>query len=123
MKVLRKSNEASDEVTYQNKYGQLRLIPVEAYTNIASISSELKSAQQNLIAIDDAEKVALITESRGIQLCVNMNDLRNFYLVHYKSVNEAAVCSVRELKFLASEPAREIIQREAKSSSDFSFRF
>lgn len=123
MKVLGRGNEASDQITYQNKYGRLKLVPVDAYRDINSISSELTSAKENQIPIDVAEQVALITESRRIQLCVNIGDLRGFFVVHHKSAKEAAVCSVQDLEFTPLESAKEIILREAKKTRDRSFGY
>lgn len=101
-----------NKITYQNKYGFLEFEVIEAYREVATIHS--KDLQQDVFfEIDDAEKIALITENKGIQLSVNQGHTKMF-LIHHKTSNIAAVCRVIKIDFNSKFNAREILETPSK---------
>lgn len=91
-------------IRYHNKYGSLEIEVIEAYRNISTIrSKELSSAL--FFDISTAEKVALITENKGVQLSPTA-DYKTMYLVHHESPSMAAVCRVVKVDFNADYDAR-----------------
>lgn len=95
-----------DKIKYENKYGKLE-IEVSEYKHISEITSKNVNT---FFDIETAEKIALITGNRGIQICVSP-DLKRFYLVHHKSYDIVSVAKVVTLEYLHTNIPREELQK------------
>lgn len=121
MKILNGSNTTNNEIAYENKYGKLKLKTIGAYKNVRSFDLEAVRTEQCLIPIELAEQIALITESRKIQICAELSNLKQFYVVHHRDVSSAALCEIDVIEFKPNEPAKEIIAKKIRrQSSEFS---
>lgn len=83
--------------TYENRYGRLVTEVTGEYQRASGIScKKLGLDDSYFFSIDDAEKIALITDNRGIQIAP-MVERRAAYLIHHKTGKIAAVCKVVSL--------------------------
>jgi hypothetical protein len=83
---------------YENEYGCLEIEVVGEYQRVAAIESNNFDAGC-FFTIDEAEKIALITGNRGIQLGFPSFDLKKAYVLYHQSPSVAAVCRVVRLDF------------------------
>ena len=98
-----------ENLVYQNKYGRLELQPGE-YQNVSDIHS--KDLDEDVFfGIDEAEKIALITENKNIQLAFAYPELKKAFVLHHKSFDAAAVCRVVSLEFTGGVNPQEEIER------------
>lgn len=81
---------------YKNKYGRLEFEVVGRYQKVSSVNSKRIKSEYSF-TIDDAEKIALITENSNIQL--SFASWTKVYLLHHKSLSMVAVCRVVSLEF------------------------
>jgi len=101
-------------IQYENKYGTLELQPLE-YRHVSTV---LHATTPDDLKFDfeTAEKIALITENRHIQLAFVTKPCRAL-VVHHESPDTVAVCRVHSLNFIAPVNAREEIERLARYQS------
>jgi len=103
-----KVKEIYMDVIYKNKYGELKLT-VDNYVNIKTIFG--KDLNENcLFDIAIAEKIALITENKNIQISFFKKDSQyKAYVVHHKSSDTVSICQIKELNFINNvNPQKEI---------------
>ncbi|MDY0362659.1 MAG: hypothetical protein RBR08_14505 [Desulforegulaceae bacterium] len=96
-------------LTLENKYGSLRFL-VGAKQQI----SELCSAdfpEGVFFDLETAEKIALITENRKIQICFRNLKEEKAYLLYYFSASEVGLCFIQELDFSSPVMPSEEIER------------
>lgn len=96
---------------YKNKFGSLTLAPIGAYKPISTIHSrDLSDADGVFFSLEDAEKIALITGNRRIQIVPVGKDFEKFFVIHHESPSSGAVCKVEKLvyDFKMPEPAKAI---------------
>lgn len=88
-------------IKYKNSFGEVMLTPVMNYIPVKDISAKKCSqSTENLITIDDSEKVALITENKDIQVSfLSGNELNSAYVIHHNSPSTAAICAVNIIHF------------------------
>ena len=84
-------------LTYTNQFGSVRLTPVTEFLPIRSINKNMPEAIAQGITTDDAEKVALVTENRHIQVCFHWPMNGKAYVVLHNSPSAAAICQVEVL--------------------------
>lgn len=105
---------------YKNEYGELTIEPVTDYVPISTVSfQKTPEVRENLFDINTAEKVALITENRGIQVCFPLLAGRgpnNAYVVIHKDASTVAVGKVTLNDFQCELSAGEEINRLARTT-------
>ena len=93
---------------YENKYGRLEFKIVAPYQKVSTINS--KDIDDSLFfTIDDAEKIALITENRHIQIVFCYPNLKKAYLLHHSSCSVCAPCKIISLDFDNNIDARAVL--------------
>lgn len=94
---------------YENKYGRLEIEIISPYKDVSKMYSK-DFDESCFFTLDEAEKIALITGNRDIQLCFSrMNDSYRVALLHHKSSSSAALCKISNLEFdSAVNPAKEL---------------
>ena len=95
-------------IKFANKYGSLELEVVTYYKEVSTIHS-IDVDPSLLFSIDDAEKIALITGNKGIQICFVASDRSKAFLIHHKEASLAAVCRVSSLNYTSGKnPTKEL---------------
>jgi hypothetical protein len=97
-------------VHFSNEFGVVELVPVMEFMTISNINKTHPMVQQNSFDLETAEKIALITENKGIQICCIL-ELNTAYLVLHNSSSTAAICKVIIKSFLSTEKPSEILNR------------
>jgi hypothetical protein len=97
-------------ISYQNNYGTLVLEPVSEYRSVDGIRSDIVPENSRFYGIDVAEKVALITENRRIQIAFQMPLTRNSfgYILHHDSPNTCAICRISSMEYVGGDSKMEI---------------
>ena len=94
-------------IKFKNKYGFVELTPITDYMPVLGMS-QLPIVNDYLFSMEDAEKLALITDNRMVQvsfpfLCQKDHPKQNQgYIVHHQSASVACVCKV-DIVYLGSE--------------------
>lgn len=88
---------------YQNEYGTVNLTPVTPMLPIADINRRLPAVQANLLDLDAAERIALITSNKGIQLCALLDGTA--YVVLHDGPRHGAVCRCDIVVWQSTESA------------------
>lgn len=124
----------STPITYENKYGSVTLTPVTDYMNISEVSAnKLPVIQEHTFSMEDAERIALITDNRSIQISFpwileqghpRRNDA---YVVHHQSPSTVCLCHV-ELNYMEEvaggrTPAQEIDRIYVESGAQTRARY
>lgn len=89
--------DETGSVRYQNRYGSVRLVPVTPYGPVSGYRTDT-SPPELLVSLDDAERIALITENRRVNYGFNLREGRGI-IIHHEGPNRAAVCRVEDLAF------------------------
>ncbi len=82
-------------INYQNKYGKATLTPVSEVLRVSEVSYAKmpKLIEQVKLSIDQAEKLALITENNKIQIAFPMGK-KLCYVLHHLTPSTVQICSV-----------------------------
>ena len=79
---------------------------------VKDIKKTHPQAQANTFDLDTAEKIALITENRRVQICPHLFPVDGLaYLILHDSPSTAAICSVNIEAFVCDTPAAAMIQK------------
>lgn len=97
-------------LTFQNRYGQLSLVPVSDVRPVKEIRG-VDVDGRHKFGIDVAEQIALITENRGIQIC--LGEGWNCYVIAHDSPSTGAVVRIESLTYVGGNPAQELHARSA----------
>lgn len=90
---------------FKNKYGSLRFF-VGAKQQISDLCSA-DFPDGVFFDLETAEKIALITENRKIQ--IGFQNLKKAYLIYHFSTSEVGLCTIQELDFSSHViPSKEI---------------
>jgi hypothetical protein len=100
----------SQPVRYSNRFGTVEITPVTPFMPVSSIRKTHPQAQENTFDLHTAEKIALITENRRIQLCPHFPIDGLAYLVLHDSPSMAAICRVNVLEFSCATSPAEMIE-------------
>jgi hypothetical protein len=92
------------------RYGSVEIEPAGEYQAVSSIHSKTLD-KSILIDIDTAEKITLIAENDRVYVSTCFPDLKNFFILHYKSSSVAVVCRLVRIDFNDKLNAREILAR------------
>lgn len=94
--------------TYKNKYGTLELKPIGNFVPFSDFELFYHNYKQKVyISLDIAEKIALITENKDIQIGITKNF--NAYVIVYNSLNWLSLAKVEKLDFVSDiNPAQEL---------------
>lgn len=93
---------------YQNKFGNVTFRPIAEVTHVKNIRGAALDARC-MFDVATAEKIALITENRRIQICPFKGaDGWRCYVVLHESESTAAVAEIEELNYTGGVPAQEI---------------
>lgn len=96
-------SESNCATKYANEFGEVVLEPITRYMPISEISKEnVPEVEEALFSMETAEKIALITENKMIQIALPYpirSDERAAYLVKHSSTRRAAVCRVHIKSF------------------------
>ena len=98
-----------EKIEYQGVFGYLRIAPVTRIMNVDSVSSEMEEVKVHKFDMETAEKIALITGNKGIQ--VGVVDEKFCYLVHHESPSAVRVCRVDHIVFNSDEDPTDILNR------------
>jgi hypothetical protein len=82
---------------FSNKYGSFELEIIGEFTNVSNIKSN-EISLDCFFDIDVAEKIALISENKSIQISTSKN-MKHFYCVFHHSSSIVAVGKVKSLIF------------------------
>lgn len=93
---------------FQNRYGRLSLSLVSDVRAVKDIhGKDIDDCHK--FAIDTAEKIALITDNRGIQICPTKGDAGWLcYVVAHETPSTAAIARIEAIEYLGGNPAQEI---------------
>jgi hypothetical protein len=82
-------------INYQNKYGKATLTPVSEVLRVQDVSYAKmpQLIEQVKFSIDQAEKLALITGNKKIQIAFCM-DKKLCYVLHHLTPSTVQICSV-----------------------------
>lgn len=93
---------------FQNRYGRLVLSLVSDVIHVDKISGKNVAAEHKF-DIRIAEKIALITDNRGIQICpVSEGGKWLCYVVVHDTPSTAAVAEVALIEYVGGDPTQEI---------------
>jgi hypothetical protein len=93
------------EKEYSNKYGFLKFM-VGDKQPISTLCSD-NFPNHIFFDLETAEKIALITENKKIQIC--FKSLEKMYLVYHFTISEVGLCLVKKLEFSSPViPSKEI---------------
>ena len=106
-------------IRYENRYGTLDLEPLE-YGHVSK-AQHSNTPDELKFDTDTAEKIALITENRHIQLVPPWPITKpvRWFVAHHSSPSICATCRIVSLVFTSKVNPREEIAREAQCSSPF----
>ena len=99
----------------ENKYGKVKIKIVENFMTISEFGTIATHKNVPFFNLEDAEKIALITENRHIQIAFNQKNMSEAYLVVHKSSNEIALANVEILSFYSKLSPRDTIASMAKN--------
>lgn len=85
-------------ITYSNKYGCVELEIVGEYTHVSTFHANMINSEF-FFTIDEAEKLALITENNRLQVCFDPKSLKRAYVIVHKSSSVAALTRIKSMKF------------------------
>lgn len=92
-------------LNFQNQYGQLTLALVDSLRNVRNIhGKDIDPAHK--FGLETAEKIALVTDNRGIQL--GGLGAHDCYVVVHETPDTAAVARIESLTYIGQNPAQEI---------------
>lgn len=100
---------ASSPIRFSNKFGAVELTPVTEFMPVSSIRKTHPQAQANTFDLTTAEKIALITENRKIQICPHFPVDGLAYLVLHDSPSTAAICRVVVEAFECAQSPAEML--------------
>ncbi|GKR18322.1 MULTISPECIES: hypothetical protein [Aeromonas] len=105
----------SPVICFENEFGSLRVSLVTDYLSVSNISRDIPEVCANLFDVETAEKIALVTDNKSVQLCMcyPLNGLG--YMVYHRNGKEAAVCKIENIEFSCNVSPAEQIQRMARS--------
>lgn len=96
-------------VRFTNRFGSVSLTPVSDFMPVGRITKNHPVAQAHAFDMDAAEKIALITGNRGIQICVHYPLDGLAYVVLHDSPSSASICKVDIDAFDCPVPAARMI--------------
>lgn len=105
----------NDVIRIRNEFGTVELVPVTGILPIAQLSSALPAAQMHRFDLDTAERIALITENRGVQICCPMHWRGQAFLILHDGPSAGAVCRVSVVEWLSDEDPIEVLSRESRT--------
>jgi hypothetical protein len=99
-------------LNYENQYGRLVLSPVTDVVHVDTISGK-DIAAEHTFDLRTAEKIALITDNRGIQIVPVQGDDGKWvcYVVVQETPLTAAVAQIETLDYVGNNPTLEIRDR------------
>lgn len=93
---------------YKNSYGVVEFEVVGPYQSVSGMWAK-DFDQSCAFSLDDAEKIALITGNRHIQMVFPMWAKDKSFLIHHESSGSAALCRVTKIQFDSDvKPADEL---------------
>lgn len=92
-------------LNFQNRYGQLTLVLVTDVRHVRDIHGKDVDAAHKF-GLETAEKIALVTDNRGIQL--GGLGAHDCYVVVHETPDTAAVARIETLTYTGGDPAQEI---------------
>jgi len=84
-----------------NKYGQFEFAVISHYQDVSKMSS-VNFDPSCFFGIEEAEKIALITGNKDIQLGFASWDRSKAFLLHHQSSSLAALCKIVSINFCTS---------------------
>lgn len=93
---------------YENKYGRVEIEVVGSPSPVNSFHAKDIDSDY-FFSLEDAEKIALITENRHIQ--IGFSPKFDGYLLYHSSPSTAALCKVVNVSFGSDFNAREELAR------------
>lgn len=103
-----------ENIKFCNRYGSLELKPVTDYMPVDQIKHTIAPIG-SAFNLETAEKIALITENRRIQLCIIPDNYRVMYVVHHSSTSIAAICEINSLAYNERINPQQELERLAKN--------
>ena len=98
-------------VRMSNRFGSVVLTPVTEFMAVGLIRKTHPQAVANTFDLDTAEKLALITENRRIQICPHFFPIDGLaYVVLHDSTSTAAICSVTIENFVCATPPADMLE-------------
>lgn len=96
-------------LNFQNRYGQLALTLVDAVRPVKGIRG-VDVEDQHKFGIDVAEKIALISDNRGIQICPCKDGDGKWvcFVIAHDSPSTGAVARIESMNYLGLNPTQEI---------------
>lgn len=93
------------QLDFQNRYGRLTLKLVSDVRPVKGIRG-VDIDDCHKFDMDTAEKIALITDNRGIQLCYGAG--ARLYVVAHDTPSTCAVARIETMSYVGQNPAQEI---------------
>lgn len=94
-------------INYKNKYGELE---IETITEAMPVSTVLVSMVEQVNAcfdLETAEKIALITDNKKIQIGID-GETKKCYLVYHYTTSLVSICKINRLVYVGGIPKEEI---------------
>lgn len=111
------------KIDFENKYGSATIEIVGEFKNIKDIQRVKDLPKDLTFSIDDAEKLALISENRYIQITFDSTNLRNAAVIVHSSPSIVALGKLTNLNFVkgfdATEELRISPNRLYENGGDF----
>lgn len=105
-------------VRFSNKFGIVEITPVTEFMAVSSIRKTHPQAQANTFDLTTAEKIALITENRRIQICPHFFPIDGLaYLLLHDSPSTAAICRVDVEQFVCTTTPAEMLNELNRQES------
>lgn len=99
----------SQVVNFENEFGALQVSLATEFMPVGKISRKMPEVSDSMFDINTAEKIALITGNKNVQICM-CYPLNGFgYMVYHRNSREAAVCKIDSIRFSCEvSPAEQI---------------
>lgn len=88
---------------YHNEYGTVELTPITEHLPIGDIHFQLTAVQENLLSLDEAEQIALISENAGIQIAIHLSGAA--YVILHDGPRHGAVCHCHIVSWQSQQAA------------------
>jgi len=106
-------------VNFKNSFGALKISFVTDFMPVGEISQNMPEVSSNLFDVETAEKIALITDNKNVQIgmCYPLNG--QAYLIYHSSASVAAVCKIESISFPCAVSPAEQIALMARSNAQW----
>lgn len=96
--------------TFTNRFGTVEVTPLTDFMPVRDIRMTHPVAVANVFDVTTAEQIALVTENRGVQICLHFPLDGLAYLVLHDSPSTAAICRVDVVDFACATAPGDMLE-------------